>query len=261
NNYFCSTTSQLAYALPCQTFYSDIFQIIDAGPSVRRSMLDWGLFHVKREYLFILKEYKKVLQQRNALLKKHAPYSHFIPWDKQLSDFADQLHQLRENYFQRWQNEFIKVLNELTDLDCKLIYLKGWDRKNTGKNLEQILVENFNSDQQKFYTQYGAHQADILIETDRYKAKHVLSRGQQKIILFAMKMAQSHFLDNECLYLIDDLSSELDEENQRKIIIYLSKQKGQFFITTTSQLNYVNAYISTEHYLRYHIDEGILKPA
>ena len=50
NGQACNSTSQLAYTLPCQVFYSDIFQIIDAGSSVRRSVLEWGLFHVKHEY-------------------------------------------------------------------------------------------------------------------------------------------------------------------------------------------------------------------
>lgn len=130
NNQFCSTTSQLAYALPCQIFYADIFQIIDAGPSERRSLLDWGLFHVKHNYHALWKEYRRVLKQRNALLKQHAPHVQFIPWDKQLSQLATQLHLLREEYFKQWEQMFITVLSELSHLDCKITYYKGWDKKN-----------------------------------------------------------------------------------------------------------------------------------
>lgn len=134
NNQFCSTTSQLAYALPCQVFYSDIFQIIDAGPSVRRSLLDWGLFHVKHNYLSIWKEYKRVLKQRNALLRQQAPYDHFIPWDNLLSQFANQLHLLREEYFAQWSCAFTNVLQELSPLDCTISYYKGWDKKIRAKS-------------------------------------------------------------------------------------------------------------------------------
>ena len=168
NNQFCSTTSQLAYALPCQIFYSDIFQIIDAGPSVRRSVLDWGLFHVKPHYLTLLKEYKKVLKHRNALLKKHAPYAHFVPWDQQLSHLANQLDQMRLEYFELWKSRFYNVLQQLTDNVCSIHYFKGWDKKHTGKSLELILAEHFNADNQKLYTQYGAHQADIFIDSNVY---------------------------------------------------------------------------------------------
>lgn len=233
NNQFCSTTSQLAYALPCQIFYSDIFQIIDAGPSVRRSLLDWGLFHVKQDYLSILKEYKKVLKHRNALLKKHAPYAHFVPWDIQLCEFAKQLHEFRQEYFTRWEVEFASVLAELSEVTCSISYFKGWDKKNSGKELRQILEESFVSDNQKTYTQYGAHQADLIVESADVKAKHILSRGQQKIILIALKLAQANLIDQDCLYLIDDFSAELDEIHQKRLMDFLLVRKGQYVITST----------------------------
>ncbi|MCW8400652.1 DNA replication/repair protein RecF [Legionella sp. PATHC038] len=258
NNQFCSTTSQLAYALPCQVFYSDIFQIIDAGPSVRRSLLDWGLFHVKHNYLSIWKEYKRVLKQRNALLRQHAPYDHFIPWDNLLSQFANQLHLLRKDYFAQWSCAFIDVLKELTPLDCTLSYYKGWDKRNTGKDLVDILQEGFASDNQKAYTQFGAHQADILIEVNHNKAKQVLSRGQQKIILFAMRLAQANLLTNDCLYLIDDLPAELDEQHQTKLMAYLAKRAGQYVITSTSYPSLLVPTIIDQHHLIVPISDGTL---
>lgn len=258
NNQFCSTTSQLAYALPCQIFYSDIFQIIDAGSAVRRSLLDWGLFHVKHNYLTVWKEYKKVLKQRNALLKQHAAYSQFIPWDNQLSRLAKQLHLLREEYFIQLNNEFSTVLRELTDLDCQIKYFKGWDKKNSGKDLGEILVENFASDKHRLYTQFGAHQADIIIETQQNKAKQFLSRGQQKIILIALKLAQANMIEHDCLHLIDDLPAELDEIHQRKLLKYLSERKGQYFITSNTNCSDLISYSLDAPYSLYHIVEGIL---
>ncbi|MGM9454327.1 DNA replication/repair protein RecF [Legionella bozemanae] len=259
NNQFCSTTSQLAYALPCQIFYADIFQIIDAGPSERRSLLDWGLFHVKHNYHALWKEYRRVLKQRNALLKQHAPHVQFIPWDKQLSQLATQLHLLREEYFKQWEQMFITVLNELSHLDCKITYYKGWDKKNSGKELEHILSECFTSDLQKTYTQFGAHQADIVIEINQNKAKQILSRGQQKIILISLRLAQANLLQQDCLYLIDDLPAELDEEHQIKLMQYLAKRKGQYVITsTTNPSQFISAISSQEHFI-YQIIEGTLK--
>lgn len=236
NSQFCSATSQLAYALPAQIFYSDIFSIIDAGSSIRRSVLDWGLFHVKHDYLSIWKAYKKVLKQRNALLKQHAPYEHFIPWDIQLSDLADSLHQRRSDYFLLWKEEFDKVLSDLSTTTCTIEYFKGWDRKSTGKNLQAVLAESFQSDKHKSYTQYGAHQADILIESQETKAKHILSRGQQKIILIALKLAQSNLLNTDCLYLFDDFPAELDDAHQMRLMRYLEKLRGQFIITSTHKM-------------------------
>ncbi|HAT6978850.1 TPA: DNA replication/repair protein RecF [Legionella pneumophila] len=237
NNHFCCTTSQLAYALPCQVIYSDIFQIIDAGPSVRRSLLDWGVFHVKHDYLKILKEYKRTLNQRNALLKSKASYEHFIPWDHQLSQLANQLDKLRNKYFLQWQPKFYQVLSELTNISCTIQYYKGWDRKNTGQNLNDLLLKSFENDRNRLYTQLGPHQADLIITTEQYRVKHTLSRGQQKMILISLKLAQCQLLDNDCLYLIDDLAAELDEYHQKNLIKYLTQQQGQFVITNLNNNN------------------------
>lgn len=260
NNQFCNTTSQLAYALPCLIFYADIFQIMDAGASERRSVLDWGLFHVKHNYLAIWKDYKKVLKQRNALLKTPAPYSQFIPWDKQLSNLAEELDSLRREYFTQWEKAFAKVLQELTDITCEISYYKGWDKKNTGKSLEQILAECFDSDKHKQYTQHGAHQADIVFATQEMKAKQVLSRGQQKIILLALKLAQGDLLEKECLYLIDDLAAELDELHQKKLLNYLAGKKGQFVITNTSTID-PGLFVNETELSVHHIAGGVVDPS
>ncbi|AMP88174.1 DNA replication/repair protein RecF [Legionella pneumophila] len=237
NNHFCCTTSQLAYALPCQVIYSDIFQIIDAGPSVRRSLLDWGLFHVKHDYLKIWKEYKRTLSQRNALLKSRATFEHFIPWDQQLCQLANQLDKFRNDYFLQWQPKFYQVLSELTNISCTIYYYKGWDRKNTGQSLNELLLKSFENDRNRLYTQLGAHQADLIITADQHRVKHTLSRGQQKIILISLKLAQGQLLDKDCLYLIDDLAAELDEYHQKNLIKYLTQQRGQFVITNLNNNN------------------------
>jgi DNA replication and repair protein RecF len=257
NNQLCHATSELAYALPCQLFYSDIFQIIDAGSAARRSLLDWGLFHVKHNYLTTLKTYKKVLKQRNALLKTQAPYSQFVPWDRQLSQLANELHVVREEYFVFWEKLFCTVLAELTDTSCTVRYFKGWDRKNTGKDLEGVLAEGFLSDKQRLYTQHGAHQADIIIEAYQSKAKQVLSRGQQKIILMALKLAQAKLLDKDCLFLIDDLAAELDEVHQTRLLNYLQKHRGQYVITSTVSPH--EAFIvNTSDVSVYQLNNGVL---
>jgi DNA replication and repair protein RecF len=258
NNQFCSSTSQLAYALPCQIVYADIFEVIDAGSAVRRAVLDWGLFHVKPSYLGIWKEYKRVLKQRNALLKQSVPYDHFIPWDKQLSILAQQLDDLRTEYFSLWNCRFQHVLKDLTETNCSLTYFKGWDKKQSGKPLDRVLAEQFHSDKQRQYTQYGSHQADIIIENNDLKAKQTLSRGQQKIILIALKLAQGDLLESGCLYLFDDLPSELDTQHQQKLIHYLLTHKGQYVVTATDYLPAV-AQINQAEYSSFSLDAGIVE--
>lgn len=236
NNQFCSSSSKLAYNLPIQVFYQDIFQIIDAGPTVRRSLIDWGLFHVKPSYFTLLTDYKRILKQRNALLKSKADKQQFQIWDEQLSLLAEQLDQERSAYFSIWKERFSSVLAQLTDVECEISYYKGWDKKGQGLPLTQILSQHLLRDQQRMYTQDGAHQADIIIEVLDHKAKNTLSRGQQKIILIALKLSQASLLNKPCLFLFDDISAELDNLHLRQLLDHLSQYDNQMFFTSTDIL-------------------------
>lgn len=231
NGYPCKSSSELAFFLPCQVFYQDIFQIIDAGPSVRRSLLNWGLFHVKQNYHELWKNYKRVLKQRNTLLRQKANQKNFEPWDIQLVDLAEQLHILREDYFFQLNQEFQRILPQVSNLSCKISYYKGWGKRNNDKSLLDILKDSYHSDLMRQFTQYGPHQADLMIESNELKAKAYLSRGQQKIILLILKLTQALLISHPCTFICDDLSAELDKDHLIRLMTLVNQIKGQFFIT------------------------------
>jgi DNA replication and repair protein RecF len=227
----CHRSSDLARFLPCQVFYQDIFQIIDAGPATRRALLDWGLFHVEPSYHSIWKNYRAVLKQRNALLRRKEKQQYVVPWDKQLVSLAIDLDRLRSEYFNQWKIVFQKFLSQLTDVPCTIHYYKGWDKKHTNKSLSTILSEQFEADVHRQYTSSGPHQADIFFDLSSKKAKLLLSRGQQKIVLIALKLAQASLVKTQCLYLFDDLSAELDTHHLSRLVACLSEVQGQLFLT------------------------------
>ena len=255
NNQTCYSSSELARLLPCQIFYQDIFQIIDAGPSVRRSLLDWGLFHVEQSYHTIWKEYRLVLKQRNALLRKKAHPKEFVPWNHQMVTLGESLDSMRQTYVDRWIPAFNERLFELTDFSCAFRYYKGWDRKESGLSLATQLEEQFPQDIQRQYTHAGAHQADLLFEISSKKAKLLLSRGQQKIVLIALKLAQADLVAKDCLYLFDDIIAELDMVHQVRLFDCLKQIKGQVFLTMTNN-EWVNKLRETYDFNTYATEKG-----
>lgn len=252
----CTARSELASFLPSQVFYQDIFQLIDAGPSVRRELLDWGLFHVEQSYHSLWNDYRRVLKQRNSLLKHRVSIQQVLPWNTKLAELANQLHIYRSDYFNRLVVEFDKIISQLSTLSCSLQYYKGWDKKGEGKPLEEILHAHWQSDCLRQYTHYGAHHADLLVVSKDYKVKHFLSRGQQKVVLFALKFAQSKLLFKSCHFLIDDLTSELDEGHVERILKYCSVINGQFFITARHNDHFLLDSLS-DNCAQYHLDNGI----
>ncbi|MFY7698201.1 MAG: DNA replication/repair protein RecF [Legionella sp.] len=231
NRQSCLNSSELAYFFPSQICYQDIFQIIDSGPAIRRSMLDWGLFHVEPSYHKLWQDFKRVLKQRNALLKRKTNISELTPWNHLFVTLAEQLDLLRTNYISNLKTVFNETLSNLSQLSCSITYYKGWDKKESGKSLSTTLLDCYDSDLQRQYSQYGPHQADILFYSTDFKAKQILSRGQQKIILIALKLAQTRLLNKPCIYLLDDIASELDHVHLQRFLAYMFEQPYQFILT------------------------------
>jgi DNA replication and repair protein RecF len=229
NTQACFRTSELTAFLPSQIIYQDLFQIIDAGPAVRRQCLDWGMFHVKQNYHEYLKQYHQALKQRNALLKKRANASQFSHWNQTLSELAAWIDEARSAYFNLLYPAFKKILAQLGTFDCELEYYNGWDKN--GKQLTEVLESHYVADIQRQYTQFGIHHADLAITTETKKAKLYLSRGQQKILLLALKVAQAQLLSKPLIYIWDDVCSELDEAHLERLSKLLKTIPGQFFIS------------------------------
>ena len=86
------------------------------------------------------------------------------------------------------------------------------------------------------YTQAGPHRAELRIKVDKQPAAEILSRGQQKTVVAALKIAQGALFQQETgrrtIYLVDDLASELDEKHRFALCKLLEDLKCQVFITS-----------------------------
>ena len=62
-----------------------------------------------------------------------------------------------------------------------------------------------------------------------------LSRGQSKLLVYALKLAQAaHYqavTGHSCVFLLDDLPAELDYENCKDVLAYLDHLQCQYFVT------------------------------
>jgi len=229
-----STASALAECLPVQVINAQTFQLLEGSPKQRRQFIDWLVFHVEPEFLSAWKGLQRCLKHRNSLLRRdRIAAAELAPWDLELCLLAEKIDSLRESRIQQFLSVFETLVAEFIALDdLKLSYQRGWDRDTP---LQEVLAETIERDSRQGFTYAGPHRADLRIMVGKQLAADVLSRGQQKLLVCALRIAQGYVFSQQtqrsCLFLIDDLPAELDSDFQSIMARWLLKMDCQVLIT------------------------------
>lgn len=261
----------LAEKLPLQLINSDSFRLLES-PKLRRNFLDWGVFHSTPQFFSEWKKLQQLLRQRNAFLKSPnlslSSDQLQMTWDQELANVSHLLDKYRDDYIEKVTPQLHEILDVLLDFDSTHIslgYYRGWDKN---KPMLDELVASLKRDRILGYTQIGPHRADLRIKIDGYNIFDVLSRGQQKQFVSALKVLQGYsllHLDTQnfksCVYLIDDLPSESDQSHQIKICRFLEQLNCQLFITCIDPDFLASVWSQQTSVSVFHVKHGCIIPA
>lgn len=228
------SAAELAETLPLQLINPDSFRLLEGAPKLRRQFLDWGVFHVEQRFLGSWQRLQQALRQRNSWLRHGTlDAASQAAWDRELSVASDEIDGFRRAYIQALKPVFERTLAELVDLDgLTLSYYRGWDKD---RDLADVLQRSLERDRLMGHTQAGPQRADLRLRLQGHNAADILSRGQQKLVVSALRIAQGHLLNDvkrgRCVYLVDDLPSELDGAHRQALCGLLEDLGCQVFIT------------------------------
>ncbi len=225
----------LARLLPVQIINADHFSLIGAGPEYRRQFMNYGLFYDTPNFLPAWRRYRYALRNRNAALRENWPNEHLHPWHPLLEQSAVAIDTMRGAYLSRLEERLNHYHNELGGLAKLTIrYHRGWPLEST---LCEQLDKHLLRDRQLKHTREGIHRAEWRILADDRDISHTYSRGQQKTVVCALMLAQSHEIGKATgkhpLMLVDDLVAELDTNRQKLLMEFLLDSGSQLFITGT----------------------------
>ena len=88
--------AELAALVPLQVIDPEVHSLIAGGPEQRRRFMDWIVFHVEHEYLVVWRRFKRVLKQRNSLLKQGGPAKVLDSWDEEFIELAEQVKEMSQ---------------------------------------------------------------------------------------------------------------------------------------------------------------------
>ncbi len=226
------TGAGLAKILPIQVIDPEIHELVQGGPELRRRFIDWGVFHVKHSFLETWRNYQKALRQRNAALRQGASDSDVAIWDEPLAQHGEQVDRDRTEFLDKFLPLFSSISSDYLLFDSKCRYKRGWAPK---IGLKQALAESLARDRSFGSTQVGPHRADLPLEVYDRRARHRVSRGQQKMLAATLVIAQGRFvarhIPKELVFLVDDPAAELDRDNRERLFAMLHEMPAQMFVT------------------------------
>jgi DNA replication and repair protein RecF len=251
--------ADLAASFPVLAIHPDSYRLITGSPAERRQYLDWGVFHVEQGFFDAWQRYRKALSQRNAALRQKQAEKFCILWDREISASANHIDTLRQAYFDKLQPYFDQLVERFfANEDVAIEYRRGWGRD---KSLIELLAIDLEKDRRQGFTYYGPHRAEIAIKVQGQSAQTGISRGQQKLLVALLRLAQAQqftaMRQQSCVLLYDDLAAELDENNRGLILAVLANMRVQLFVTAieAGQIDLT----PWQHKKMFHVEQGQLK--
>jgi len=252
-----SKTSALVKNLPVQVIHPNSHQLMEEGPQFRRQFVDWGVFHVEHEFYPVWLRYRKALKQRNTALKQMGNKTAIQAWDAELIQSGEQIDRYRRQYLKQLSDAFEALIQPvLGNLGFDLEYRQGWVAQQT---LQEALQASLSQDCERGFTACGPQRADMLIRVDGRLASERISRGQQKLLVTCLLLAQAALYNKltseQCLLLIDDVAAELDEQNRANILQHLRGMQVQMFMTALDAAAF-SELSSTNEKQVFHVEQG-----
>ncbi|MFA5074880.1 MAG: DNA replication and repair protein RecF [Candidatus Babeliales bacterium] len=232
----------------------DDLLLINGSPDFRRAYLNQSLFLLDFNFLQNLRKYKQILENRNSFLFKNSPLlllgqkkNELLIWTKQLWEYSCLLQKARINFLTDVQIEVNNLLinyfnfnKEFFNKDTQGILLdylaKNLDISLDFDNFWNFYLKNLLEKECKFGRSFfGIHLDDFVISLKNKKSRMFASRGQQKLILFLLKIVQLQILQKDGekgVLLLDDFLTDFDEEKLDCCLDLLKNMKNQVFFTS-----------------------------
>ena len=253
--------SMLTHLIPTQIISPDRGFVVGGPPRLKRSYLDWGVFHANPSTLVAYKSYNKALKNINTLLTNNNT-KQLDYWLNQIATLSVEISRARDDYIEKLKQSSRVSLKALTQQNNEFDFLlqSGWTMDANHLDQESIykyLIKNKSSFAKIKHLNYGPHRATIDYCLDK-KNEQLLSRGEQKklsVFFWIMQVIMLVELNIKPIVLIDDISSELDQEKIDLIFGFLTKLNVQMFVTDIGNKRLL---VKKKRSSLYQIDKGVI---
>ncbi len=242
--------SELIGSFPIVILSPEDDSITSGPPSERRRFINLVLSQLDKEYFKLLQEYIRVLKQRNKILQdakknRYKFIEKIAPWDEKLYQSSKLITEKRKYFLKDLEKYTTPIHKEITShiehfsLDYKPNFDLNW---NTYQDFKESLDKNRNLEIIRGVTLIGPHRDELTFLINDRDIRKYGSRGQQRCCLLALKIAEFKILRDKRLenpiFLLDDVYSEIDEIREKAVTEYFLELKQIFLSTHESDIHF-----------------------
>lgn len=232
-------------------FSPESLQIIIGPPNARRKFMDIVLSQTDIVYVKSLINLKKIILQRNQLLKrieqKIAKEIELDFWDQKLIESASYIIKKRQEYI-NFINQYIthyyqQIDHKLTDK----IKIKYQSNVRDPERYQDILTAGREKEIYLEKTIFSPHLDELEIKISGRNFREVASRGEIRSLLIGLKMIELDFLEkfsnvnSKPIVLLDDVFSELDKTRRARVINIIENRQSIITATDTESIKDINS--------------------
>jgi DNA replication and repair protein RecF len=239
-------------------FFPEDVDLLGAAPTARRRYLDAMLGQIEHTHRRETREYQRVLEQRNALLRvardeMSVPEDEMAFWDRELVRLASSISLRRATLVAELVAPFREAtarfnaatpapLAERGPLPAGLdvVYggqVEGASVEERSAAYERLLREKRDRERWQGTTLVGPHRDDLLVTSGGRALPSFASRGEHRSAVLALKLAEAAWLASRIgeppVFLLDDVLSELDT-TRREALAAAIPEDAQAFLTAAT---------------------------
>jgi DNA replication and repair protein RecF len=234
------------------SFSSADIEVIRGEPSLRRRFLDLEISQIGPSYVYALAHYRRILEQRNRLLKairegggRGSLADSLAAWDEELLEHGSSMVQRRRQFIRHLEELALPIHARLTEegeelgitYECSFPLPEADDAEEVRAVFEEALREHRAEELRRGLSLVGPHRDDVLFEVNGRDVRVYGSQGQQRTAALSTRLAEIEVIreltGEPPVCLLDDVLSELDDL-RRAQLFDVTVGACQTFLTCTS---------------------------
>lgn len=216
--------------------------LVKGSPSLRRRYFDSIICGLVPSHFQDILDFDRAVRQRNSCLVSGRAT---VPWDEQIADTGAKIVEKRMRLIKRINREISGIYMSISNAKEAVLAMyepsfeiSGETRTTIRDCIRKSLKNSLSRDKVIKHTSVGPHRDRISLQIGGKDCALFASQGESRSVVLAMKIAEIRLYQDirkeNPVFLLDDISSELDAKRRKFLFEMLLDYPGQIFVTSTA---------------------------